>query len=74
MGWCTTCKKKVVAVVSDALPGATIGNRALVLTSWLHYGLGTTVSHIIQVFGAHFHFPLTPGGLIQMWLGLAQIL
>ena len=74
VGWCTTCKKKVVAVVTTALPGATIGNRALVLSSWLHYGLGTTVSHITQVFGAHFHFPLTPGGLIQMWLRLAQIL
>jgi hypothetical protein len=74
VGWCATCKKKVVAIVSDALPGATIGNRALVLTSWLHYGLGTTVSHIVQVFGAHFHFPLTPGGLIQMWLRLSQIL
>ena len=74
VGWCTTCKKKVVAVVRDVLPGATIGNRALVLTSWLHYGLGTTLSHLIQVFGAHFHFPLTPGGLIQMWLRLSQIL
>jgi transposase len=74
VGWCAPCKKKVVAIVSDALPGATIGNRALVLTSWLHYGLGTTVSHIVQVFGAHFHFPLTPGGLIQMWLRLSQIL
>jgi hypothetical protein len=74
VGWCTTCKKKVVAVVPDVLPGATIGNRALVLTSWLHYGLGTTLSHLIQVFGAHFHFPLTPGGLIQMWLRLSQIL
>jgi hypothetical protein len=74
VGWCTTCKKKVISVVSDALPGATIGNRALVLTSWLHYGLGTTVSHIVQVLGAHFHFRLTPGGLIQMWLRLSQIL
>lgn len=74
VGYCKRCKKKVTAIVSDALPGSTVGNRALVLTAWLHYGLGTTLSHIIEVFNAHFHFPLTPGGLFQMWARLADIL
>jgi transposase len=36
--------------VPDALPGSTIGNRVLVLTAWLHYGLGVTVSQILDVF------------------------
>jgi transposase len=74
VAWCATCKKKVVAVVSDALPGSTVGNRALVLTAWLHYGLGVTLSHIVNIFNVHFHFPLTPGGLIHMWARLAEIL
>jgi len=72
--WCARCKRKVEPRVTEALPGMTIGNRALVLTSWLHYGLGVTVSHIREVFGAHFHLPLTPGGLLQMWHRLAEIL
>lgn len=74
VGWCTTCRKKVVPVVSDALPGSTIGNRALVLTAWLHYGMGVTLSHIVSIFGVHFHFPLSPGGLVHMWSRLAEIL
>lgn len=74
VGYCTTCKKKVVAVVSEALPGSTVGNRALVLTAWLHYGLGVTISHIVSIFNVHFHFPLSPGGLIHMWYRLAEIL
>ena len=74
VAYCKTCKKKVIAVVSDALPGSTVGNRALVLTAWLHYGLGVTISHIVNIFNVHFHFPLSPGGLVHMWYRLAQIL
>ena len=74
VGYCKTCKKKVVAVVAEALPGSTVGNRALVLTAWLHYGLGVTISHIVNIFNVHFHFPLTPGGLVHMWRRLAEIL
>jgi hypothetical protein len=74
VGYCKTCKKKVAAVVSDALPGSTVGNRALVLTAWLHYGLGVTISHIVSIFNVHFHFPLSPGGLIHMWRRLTEIL
>ncbi|MBU0753609.1 MAG: IS66 family transposase [Planctomycetes bacterium] len=74
VGYCKTCKKKVIAVVADALPGSTVGNRALVLTAWLHYGLGVTISHIVNIFNVHFHFPLSPGGLVHMWYRLAEIL
>ncbi len=74
VGYCKACRKKVVAVVSDALPGATVGNRALVLSAWLHYGLGVTLSHIVQIFNVHLHFSLSRGGLVQMWLRLAEIL
>jgi len=72
--WCPRCRKKVEPVVSDALPGATLGNRVLVLSAWLHYALGNTLSQIVEVFNFHLSFKVTPGGLVQMWRRLAEIL
>lgn len=72
--WCPRCRKKVEPVVPDALPQATLGNRTLVFTAWLHYALGTTVSQIIEVFNFHLQLKLTAGGLVQMWQRLAAIL
>lgn len=72
--WCPRCKKKVEPVVSAALPGATLGNRVLILSAWLHYALGNTLSQIVEVFNFHLSFKVTPGGLVQMWRRLAQIL
>ena len=72
--WCSKCQKKVEAPVSAALPGATVGNRVLVLSAWLHYCLGNTLSQIVDVFNFHLCFKVTPGGLLHMWKRLAQIL
>lgn len=72
--WCPACKKHVEPVVPDALPGASIGLRTAVMTAWLHYGLGTTIQQIIEVFGYHMQMELTPGGLVQMWHRLAEVL
>jgi len=72
--WCPQCHKQVEPTVPDALPAATIGNRVLVLSAWLHYGLGNTLSQIVAVFNHHLQFKLTPGGLIQMWHRLAELL
>lgn len=72
--WCPRCKKKVEPVISEALSGATLGHRVLVLSAWLHYALGNTLSQIVAVFNFHLSFKLTPGGLVQMWRRLAQIL
>lgn len=72
--WCPRCKKKVEPRVPDALPGSTIGNRTLVMSSWLHYGLGNTLSQIVEVFNHHLYFRLTPGGLTQQWYRLQEIL
>jgi transposase len=72
--WCPHCQKAVEPVVTDALPGATLGNRTLVLSAWLHYGLGNTLSQIVAVFNHHLTLKLTPGGLIQMWYRLQAIL
>ncbi len=65
--WCPVCKKIVEPVVADALPKATVGHRAVALTAWLHYGVGITLSQIVDVLNHHFHFQVSPGGLVQMW-------
>jgi transposase len=72
--WCPHCQKAVEPVVTEALPGATLGNRTLVLSAWLHYGLGNTLSQIVAVFNHHLTLKVTPGGLIQMWYRLQAIL
>jgi len=45
-----------------------------VLSAWLHYGLGNTLSQIVAVFNHHLMLKVTPGGLIQMWYRLQAIL
>jgi transposase len=72
--WCPNCKDKVEPIVPDALSGAMLGNRVLVLSAWLHYGLGNTLSQIVEVFNFHLQFKLTSGGLLRMWYRLAAIL
>jgi transposase len=72
--YCPTCKKIVEPLVDDALPKAKIGNHLVAFTAWLHYGLGTTISQITSVLSSHVHFHLSPGGLVDMWHRLAEIL
>ena len=72
--WCPKCKKYVEAPVPDALPGSTLGNRVLVLSAWLHYALGNTLSQIVEVFNFHLQMKISAGGLVQMWYRLQAIL
>jgi len=72
--WCGSCEEIVEPVVPDALPGSTIGNHLLALTAWLHYGLGQTLSQIVEVLNYHLQFRVSPGGLVAMWYRLQAIL
>ena len=72
--WCRTCKKQVEPVVPAALPNCTLGHRAVALTAWLHYGLGTTTSQIIEVLNGHLQLKVSEGGLTDIWHRLATIL
>lgn len=65
--WCPKCKKRVEPAVTQALPRSAIGNQTLALTAWLHYGLGQSVSQIVSVLNHVFQFPVSAGGLTQMW-------
>jgi transposase len=71
--WCPKCRKQVEPTVPDALPKATLGNRVLVLSAWLHYALGNTLSQIVEVFNFHLQMKVTSGGLVQMWYRLQAI-
>ena len=72
--WCPKCRKKVEPTVSEAMPGSTLGNRVLVLSAWLHYALGNTLSQIVEVFNFHLQMKVSEGGLVQMWYRLQAIL
>ncbi len=72
--YCPKCKKDVEPVVPDAMPHATIGHHLISLTSWFHYGLGITIDQIVDILGFHLQTKLTPGGLIDAWQRLAEIL
>jgi len=72
--WCPKCRKKVEPPVPDALPGSQLGNRVLVLSAWLHYAQGNTLSQIVEVFNFHLQMKLTDGGLVQMWYRLQEVL
>jgi transposase len=72
--WCPNCRKKVEPTVSEAMPGSTLGNRVLVLSAWLHYALGNTLSQIVEVFNFHLQMKVSEGGLVQMWYRLQAIL
>lgn len=72
--WCPGCRKKVEPKVTAALPGSTLGHRVLVLSAWLHYAAGNTLSQIVEVFNFHLQMPVPPGGLMQMWSRLAELL
>ena len=72
--YCPNCRKIVEPVVPDAMPNATIGHRTVVLTAFLHYYVGTTISQIVEIFNTQFYFKLTPGGLVHLWHNLASVL
>ena len=72
--YCPNCKRHVEPVVPDAMPGATLGHHVIALTAWLHYGLGVTIAQIVSILGYHFQTKLTPGGLINAWHRLAEVL
>ena len=72
--YCPKCKKHVEPVVPDAMPRATIGHHLISLTSWFHYGLGVTIDQIIDILSYHLQTELTPGGLINAWQRLSEIL
>ena len=72
--YCPHCKKRVEPKLPDVLPRCTLGNRTLVLSALLHYLQGLTIGQIVDTFNFHLRMKVTPGGLVQMWYRLADLL
>jgi len=72
--YCPHCRKHVEPVVPDALPKSVLGLRVTALTGWLHYGLGLTISQVIELLDHHLQTRLSGGGLVSIWQRLAMIL
>lgn len=71
--WCPKCKEVKEEVVTDALPGFTIGNNILVYTAILHYLHGMSLSKILNYLMIN-KIKITSGCLVNGWHKLAQIL
>jgi transposase len=72
--YCSPCRKKVSAPVTEALPKAIMGLRLTLLSAFLHYALGMTTRNICTWLRTFCQFPVTPGGLVLQWQRLAEIL
>ena len=44
------------------------------MTAWMHYGLGNSISQIVDVFNYHLQMKLTRGGLVNLWQRLQDAL
>jgi transposase len=71
--YCPACHKTVEPVVPDALPNAAIGHRAVALSSWLHYGVGVSLSQVQELLGGQFQTHWSAGGLVAAWQRMAEI-
>ena len=72
--YCPQCRKRVEPKLPDVLPNCTLGNRTLVLSALLHFLQGLTISQVVDTFNFHLRMQVTPGGLVQMWHRLADLL
>ena len=72
--YCPQCRKRVEPNVPDVLPRCTLGNRTLVLSAMLHFLQGLTIGQIVDTFNFHLRMKVSPGGLVQMWHRLADLL
>jgi transposase len=72
--WCPRCRKHVEPKVAAALPGATIGNRLVAMTTVFHYGLGLTIEQTRQILCSPHRTKISAGGLVNLWQRTAEVL
>jgi hypothetical protein len=71
--WCPCCRKHVEPRVAAAMPGCTLGNGIVALTTVMHYGLGLTIDQTREVFASHLRTPLSAGGLVDLWRRAGEV-
>lgn len=70
--WCPGCKSLVEPIVTDAMPGFSIGLKTVVYTAYQHYFLGLSCSKVIKnlkILGLE----ITTGTLVGAWRSLADL-
>lgn len=72
--WCPQCQDFVTAPMTEAMGNANLGIRLVVLTAWLHYAIGISVRNVVKILNVVCFFSVTPGGLTQSWIRLANLL
>ncbi|HDL90564.1 MAG TPA: IS66 family transposase [Thermodesulforhabdus norvegica] len=72
--WCPKCREIVEPTVEKALPGSTLGLNLIILSAWLHYGVGTSVSNVVKILRCLAGITVSPGGLTHAWQRVANIL
>jgi transposase len=72
--WCPSCQEYVTPAVTEAMDNANLGIRLVVLAAWLHYAIGISVRNVVKILSVVCSFPVTPGGLTQAWVRLANLL
>jgi transposase len=70
--YCRNCKKIVEPIITAALPHSQMSIRFLVITAWLHFGLGLTSGNIMKWLAGISGMKITAGGLAQMWQKMAE--
>jgi hypothetical protein len=60
--------------MTEAMGNANLGIRLVVLTAWLHYAVGISVRNVVKILSTVCSFSVTPGGLTQSWIRLANLL
>jgi hypothetical protein len=71
--WCPNCRKHVEPRVAEAMPGATIGNGLVALSTVFHYGLGLTIDQVREIVSSHLRSSISAGGLVDLWRRTAEI-
>ncbi len=69
--WCACCSKIVEPPIDAALPRMQIGIRLLIMTAFMHYFMGVTISNIRTWMSTFASFEISPGGLTSAWKRLA---
>lgn len=72
--WCSHCKKTVEPVVEKALPCSTLGLHLIIMSAWLHYGVGISVGNVIRILRCLAGVIISAGGLTQAWQRIANIM
>lgn len=72
--WCPGCKKIVEPKIDSALSKSTVGITLVIVTAWLHYFIGISVSNIVRILKCLSAIEISAGGLTQSWNRLAVLL